>query len=382
MKLSFNLYPTVILIGVTQGFIISFMLFVARKGNRAARIFLGLLILCFSLAISNGFLFYSNIYYKFPLLIGIPEIFRYLFGPFFYLYAKALMSKKFIFKKTVWLHFIPAVLFTMYRIPLYFNNGYNKIQWMLHRSPIFAPDPAAIDIIIEILFPLHVLLYLLLILPILRSFQKEIGNIFSTIDKINLNWVRQFTVINIFIFFLFFCSIFFLFLFHYSIQPVYKITYVSVPFLIFITGYWGMVQPEIFSEINMPVPGSGKKYKKSALSTKQSEIILEKLESAMKSEKYYLDPNLTLPLLAGKISISPQHLSQVINAKTGRNFYEYVNAFRVEEFKKQISDPGVCHLNILAIAYDCGFNSKSTFNSIFKKNTGFTPSEYQRSLQV
>jgi AraC-like DNA-binding protein len=80
--------------------------------------------------------------------------------------------------------------------------------------------------------------------------------------------------------------------------------------------------------------------------------------------------------VADKMGISVNHLSQVINQKSGKNFFKFINEYRVEAAKKMLGNNAHQKFTILAIAYDCGFNSKSSFNTIFKEFTGYTPSEF------
>ncbi|MBN1791468.1 MAG: AraC family transcriptional regulator [Bacteroidales bacterium] len=89
-----------------------------------------------------------------------------------------------------------------------------------------------------------------------------------------------------------------------------------------------------------------------------------------------METKLTLNTLAVELNISVNHLSQIINQYQGKNFYDFVNEYRVEEFKTRVASPKNQHLSILAIAFDSGFNSKSSFNLVFKNHTGMTPSQF------
>lgn len=123
-----------------------------------------------------------------------------------------------------------------------------------------------------------------------------------------------------------------------------------------------------------------KKYETSKLTPQQEEIYLKKLLRYMEREKPHLDNQLTVKTLSGGLSVSHRDISRVINEKTGMHFYDFINRFRVEEAKrmleKSISQKG---LSILGIAYEVGFNSKSSFNSAFKKVNGITPSQYRKA---
>jgi len=83
--------------------------------------------------------------------------------------------------------------------------------------------------------------------------------------------------------------------------------------------------------------------------------------------------------MAQSLNLSTNHLSQIINEKLEMNFFDFINEYRVNEVKDRLSDPKYKHYTLLAIAFDSGFNSKSSFNSIFKQYTGLTPSEFQKS---
>ncbi len=115
----------------------------------------------------------------------------------------------------------------------------------------------------------------------------------------------------------------------------------------------------------------------SGLDSTKSKQYLERIEAYMNEKKPYLNGKLTIRQLSDQLGISGNHISQAINENLGVNFFDYVNAFRVEEVKQRINAPEFKHLSILGIAMDAGFNSKSSFNQIFKKSTGFTPSEFK-----
>jgi len=101
----------------------------------------------------------------------------------------------------------------------------------------------------------------------------------------------------------------------------------------------------------------------------------------METEKPYLEPRITIAELAQRMDIPVNYLSQVINEQLDQNFFDFINTYRVAEFKRLLAEPDFQHYTLLSLAYEAGFNSKSTFNAIFKKITGRTPSDYARELQ-
>ena len=100
----------------------------------------------------------------------------------------------------------------------------------------------------------------------------------------------------------------------------------------------------------------------------------------MQDKQLYLDSNLTLASLARETEIPLHHLSQIINASLGQNFYDFINSQRIQEAQARLAAPGGCGANIAAIAFEVGFNTLSSFNAAFKKFTGMTPSQYKKSL--
>ena len=133
-------------------------------------------------------------------------------------------------------------------------------------------------------------------------------------------------------------------------------------------------------EILVPLPEiQAQKYQKSGLDAETAVLLYSRLSVFMEVNKPYLEPDLTIYKLAEYLGVQRHHLSQVINEKAQKSFFDFINYYRVEEVKKQLSNPEMSNRNILGIALDCGFNSKATFNTAFKKYTGMTPSAYQKT---
>ena len=101
-----------------------------------------------------------------------------------------------------------------------------------------------------------------------------------------------------------------------------------------------------------------------------------------KSKKPFLNPEYSLQMMAEDLSISRQKLSQTFNIGKQKNFYKIINEFRIEEVKQMINNPDFNHFSVLGIAFECGFNSKTSFNRIFKEETGHTPTSYKKSESI
>ena len=153
-------------------------------------------------------------------------------------------------------------------------------------------------------------------------------------------------------------------------------------------GYLGLRQPAIFTQafvsqqtaIEESVNQTVEKYHRSGLDKETSLVFLNELASHMETNKPYLEGDLVLPQLARQLGISANYLSQVINEQLKVNFYDFINGYRVEDAKRLMKNTGQKNSNILNIALDSGFNSKSAFYTAFKKATSMTPTQYRKTL--
>jgi adenylate cyclase len=119
--------------------------------------------------------------------------------------------------------------------------------------------------------------------------------------------------------------------------------------------------------------------KKELLDEAMASTYSARLLKHIDEHKPYLNPDLTLRLLAEQVNIHPNQLSWLLNESLGKNFNEFVNHYRVEAFKKIAKDPTKAHITLIGLAFECGFNSKTVFNTYFKKETGMTPKEFLKS---
>jgi AraC-like DNA-binding protein len=143
--------------------------------------------------------------------------------------------------------------------------------------------------------------------------------------------------------------------------------------IVYALGYLKMRKPQTSESDEL----AAKKYEKSQLTPERSERYLNKLLQFMEAERPYVDGDLTIQKLAERLSIPASHLSQTINERLGKSFPDFINSYRVKEAKKKLLDPALKHLSVLGIAEEVGFNSKSSFNAVFKKHTDMTPSEFR-----
>jgi AraC-like DNA-binding protein len=144
----------------------------------------------------------------------------------------------------------------------------------------------------------------------------------------------------------------------------------------------GDLAKSITDYYDLPQKKKANKYAKSGLTSNQLDAHKRRLDRAMKTEKAFMRPDLTLPVLAAEVGCSVNHLSQVINSGFGSSFFDYLNHHRIEHAKTLLTEPDGQNAAILEIAFEVGFNSNSAFYAAFKKFAGQTPARYRRRFGV
>ena len=314
--------------------------------------------------------------YAFPFI-------SFTYGPLLYLYVRHMTNPSLKYQPWHTLHFVP--FFVFFAVSVIFRN----VSLFDDLSGFFTIDRfTPLRIVYSACFFLSVTVYSILSFIQIRRHQVHLRDVVSfTSEKITLNWMKilsiTFYVGYIVIFILGGIDII------AGLVPFdpYILTFIFIAFFSFAYSFYAIRQPEMLDypaahreEDDFAAQAGAEKYAKSGLRKEQAEAYLTKLLSYMDDEKPYLDGDLTIHHLAQKTGIPRHYITEVLNEKYGRNFFTFVNEYRVREVISRINDPKYQHYTILAIAFDAGFNSKSTFNTIFKAYTGNTPSEYRNNM--
>lgn len=342
-----------------------------NKNNRISNKILAIFLFSEASYIISGIFFScnTNLQVDFLYLFYIIYSFIFLFGPSLYLYTKSIASRDFQLKKIHIIHLLPFILFCILNT-FVFNIASTDIELNM----LSAESYYEIFIVLGLLH-LQILTYIIASLFVLKNYSSEIKKVFSSIERINLSWLK-FILFGFLLIWSIESTIFIINIATCIFSCTLKIVLVTLLFIMAnLIVFQGLKQPEIFIGVNHK-----SKYEKSSLTKSDRERYLEKLISFMKSEKKYLIPNLTLNELAERVSINPHHLSQVLNTCLNQNFFDFINSYRIEESKKLLSEHSYNKKTILEILYETGFNSKSVFNTAFKKYTGMTPSQF-RNIQ-
>ena len=365
-----------ILFSASGVLILFFIVFLLGKKQKslADHILIGWFLL-FLLDIVTAYISYNNID-VWRGLFDLADSSAYLHGPLIWFYTLALTKEKFqLQKKDLW-HLLPFVLSSVY---LFYHLFEDNIVSQAGLNTILITKMSIL------------LAYAIASLKQLERYRKTINNYFSFTDKIELNWLKLLIWGLIIVWVI---SVVSLILDHFdkSIIPQYGGFYTNIALSVFILiiGYFGLRQPGIFVELNTISETkddniSSKRIEKiSQIKQKEhpsSEKKHQQLLKYMEDEKPYLDNELSIYNLAAQMNLPPYILSQLINQYGGKNFFDFINDYRVKEVKQKIRKQAHHRQTLLAIALDCGFNSKSSFNRVFKKNTGITPREFVKSLE-
>ena len=325
--------------------------------------------------------FYSHeLFIHFHLLsISLLSLFM-LHGPFLYYYILTLVSdKRQIFKKDLF-HLVPFILFNLYILIASFSpdisEKLNIEKLSLHN------DPPLLFLFFLIITAFSGTVYFLFTFKLFKRLDINIFNNFSNSADIDLDWLRKLVLL----FGVIWTALISITVIHHVFHMFSMVfctdgLFLSLSVFVILIGYFGLKQNVIFNNENVIVTDNlsriQPKYSGSRLNESEEKQYAEKLISYMELLKPYLNTDLTLPQLAVELGISSHLLSQVINEHFKLNFFDFVNQYRVEAFKERIVNPKYENFSLLGIAFECGFNSKSAFNRIFKKSTGLTPSQFK-----
>lgn len=380
-----ELINTLLVLGAAQGLFLAAVL-ASKRTNSTANKILAVAMVAFSIFVLLSLYYQGGHFREYPYFIGVNVPLIYVFGPVLYLYARAVALGGHSFRRTWLLHFLPAAAVTLYLAPFFSESGAAKLAF-LERLEREGP-PLDVVLIQNFQYPYNIT-YVVLTILVLRRYHRSLRDSYSYFERINLVWLRNLTIGIVAVWALA-TGLHLLDLGGIETGDIEsKLTPLAVSILVYAIGYLGLRQPEIFHHPPHAPPGlqlesepesapdGGGGYEKSGLTHEQAEAHLQRLLRLMEEKQLYKNSLLTLDDLAAELRITPHHLSQVINTKLGKNFYDFVNGYRVGETMRRLRDPGSLHLTILAIALESGFNTKSSFNTFFKKYTGVTPSQYR-----
>jgi len=371
----------VFIIGIFLSFFFS-ILVLAKKQKSLPDIILAIWLAIIGIHLASYFLYSLDYWTRYPHLIGVHLPVPLLHGPMLYLYTRHSLRQEMSLSRNDYLHFLPAIATWVYMIPFYFfYSAEEKI--LVDTGQV--DDSGVFSTIILFAFVVSGLTYPIFAFKRLGAYKQLIEDNFSNDSRISLEWLKYW-IYAVALLYLTVAAVLMMrdglgIAFPFNTDFIF---YSIMVFYVICIGFFGIRHQNIFGtgasdqpELMIRSKSQGE-YQKSGLKTELAETIRSKLQDLMLTNKPFLNPKLTLNDLANVMNVSPNHLSQIINQYENVNFHDFINRYRVEEFIQKASENQA--YSILAHAYDAGFNSKSTFNSVFKKLKGHTPSRYMSDL--
>ncbi|NHF60873.1 AraC family transcriptional regulator [Flavobacteriaceae bacterium TP-CH-4] len=369
---SFNIVDVVLFLGISQGLFLSLSLQLIRDRNKASNKILSTLLLMAALMLFGRIATYrapEEWVWRFGVLIDTTI---FLFGPLIYTYVRRLLFNEIPSFMLSWFHFIPGALHLIYYL---WTLSFSVTEF---NSLYFSGKLNLTFFLVELAGLISFIFYWTKTFLLYRkysnieagelSFHQTVGNylkfLLCTLGLFIILWIMSFLSVN------------------FLKKPLGYINYVtmwiSTPLFIYAIGYFSLRQPGIFR-----IPFARKSRSElDRLKPDEIQKLQKRLRYFMEDEKIFTKPNLTLSILAEKLDTTPNNLSWLLNKIYQKSFFEYINAHRVKEFIKKLDRDEHNKHTLLALALDVGFNSKSTFNRVFKTTVGTTPKEYLKNKKV
>lgn len=373
-----DVVPTVIYSGML-GMTIFALIDTASKPKQRQTLFLAMLLSLLIIHILGELFIYSGAYQYAPGLAGAQMPLRMLLGPALYFYAHATMSpENHLPSKAYLVALCGPVLVIVGMIPFIFEL--TPVEKLALADPATRnPEHWKIALytcyFAMFTFLLFTGAYLVVTLRLQAQHRKQLMERFSSIEKRSLDWFKAVLIL--------WGSAWLLYALEFALGFMglrWFGTGIVLPTLeaiiLMVFAHLALKQP-VLEESEKGNPTEQDNRRSPAIELSRMNEIAEKLNDAMQNKALFMEEELSLNLLSKEISVSENHISETLSQHLKTNFFQFVNGFRIEEAKKRLSNT---ESSITTIAFDVGFNSKSTFNSAFKKLTNTTPSAYRNSL--
>ncbi|MEP1486984.1 MAG: helix-turn-helix domain-containing protein [Algibacter sp.] len=377
-----NFIAAIIFMGVFFGLFISYFLIRKSYKTKSPNLFMGFLILVLSLIMFEGWLNYTGYIFKVLCLSNFSEPLNFVIAPIIYLFMTSQLGDK--RGRKDWLHFIPFVLWLGYCV-FYFSQanvfkyndsiGVMKFDIAYVQTKLsYTGDPLGIRDFVNFATIIHIVIYNFILTRRLLIAAKNKGTSILRTKDVALISLR-----NSFYHFLIITAILIFVKSTFESDVGDYLIFLYITYMILLTAYQIMDSSSYYLEASSFLEGPVLKYKKSSLTEENKDLILIAITNQMRNEKYFKSSTASLSSLAKAIGESSHHVSQVINEKLNQSFFEMLASFRVDEAKTILKSDIGKKLTIEEVAERVGYNSKSAFNTAFKKFTSQTPSAFRDS---
>jgi AraC-like DNA-binding protein len=383
---------SVLHIGIAQSLFGAFVLATKKRVEISDRILIAcLLTFAFKFGLYLMHLEHSE-FFDLAFSMGLMPL---TFGPYLYLYTTYLVERKVRFEYTDLLHFLPFVIVTACYF-VFFKDvvDFNEVNYFQNDYYLW------VRILYGIIFIISIVAYTVFTYVKLWRFRKDMASNFSYWTRqLRLLWLNFIPALFVLLFLIYFIAGA---INAFSFKKVFDISalsHIGLTIIAFAISYFGVRQMSLFRPVYIKVakerPEIANEAKESTedgaqierktkvrFTEEEAQALIAKLNRHMEEERPYINPELTLYDLSSQLNLTKNELTDLLNNHIGKNFFAFVNEFRLNAVIRKFENPDFGHYTIIAIAYDCGFNSKSTFNSIFKQHTGQTPSEYKKTVET
>ena len=367
--MNFNIFNSIILAGVIQGLLFGAIVILSKKYKHKSVYFLTAVIVIYSL--SNLQFYFNDIG-----LITYDELLAYYYIPWgntvpllLYCYVASYLNSDFKFSRKEYLLFIPFIFsFTLSIIYKIANGLQLENNWVSHLK--YYLD--SYDDLLTALF--HVVIFSVLFIKI-NNYSIKQNSFDASQVKLHVKWLKGTFIVYSFLLVLF-VTLTILYVIYPGQISFYPL-WIAMAAIIYWFGHMGIYK---YGVVEQRKQIRKKKLQKPEASTggKTKHIIIERLKHYLVDKKQFLDASLTLEKTAEALELSQGHLSKIINTELQISFKDYLNELRVEEAKNYLKDSDFSNYTLVAIGLEAGFNSKSAFNSSFKKIAGVTPSQFKQ----
>lgn len=353
-----------------------------NKANKTANRGLAAFILCVFLIQIGSPIEKSNFFPAKSIVFEILNLASFIVAPTFYLTISYFVAPSRKWKFTDNLHFLfPFLILILTILTLFVDTSAPKtIEEKKLESKIV--------LIFSVFFCTMVTVYCVAAYRKIHKYQKDSYSYSSNTKAVDLKWLQQVTICVLLLTFVWLIDIFF----QLSVTSLFFDTFSNLFTFIGILyiAFHALKQKEIFPfntaeklEIDTIIEATSQleENRRKLITDEKLNELKAYLIQIMEEQKPFLDCELSVIKLASQVKITPHLLSYIINAGFNENFYQFINKYRINEAKKMIINPEMNHLNLLGIGYEVGFNSKTVFNTTFKKITNLTPTEFKKSIQ-
>ena len=372
-EISFSFYSFILVLVILQGLLLASIFIFNKKFQKKSNLSLAAILVVLSITGVGNFLQEIGLNDIYPNLNYLPIYYSIVIGLGYYYFTVFLLDSNYQLNQKNYLFIAPLGVIFILNTLIYITYLVNPSFIELNAELV-----TRYNLTRELLGVLYLLVVMILVLKMIKDYHNQLLENYSEIEGSNIYWLRNVTYLVLIIWIT------------WLITEIYYATYrerfwifdyawLLICVLVYWMGYFVISRRDIFE---IPVFKNEEEIieKKSILSDKTEEHY-RNLIKLMEEEKLYREPKLNMDMLAEKSNLSNGYLSQIINQKEGKNFYDFINSYRVAEVKSHLTDPQYDHYSILGIGLEAGFKSKSTFNAVFKKMTGQTPSGFKKSVK-